>query len=270
MQYYGYIYEIRIPTSEGYRYYYGKKKSRNKIAKNYWGSGVKLRKWINAKTQGKVNYTSSMSCKIAEELGLKRRIIFYAKDELELNKLEEQIVAKHLGKEYCWNLCPGGTNSATYGHLGKSFSEESKQKIRNKLKGRKLSREHIEKISKGRMGIPSPKGMLGKKQKKESIEKAIQTKKERGTNRLSKSTIEKIKQSKQFISEETRQKMSEGQKRREHFPLSNTHKQKISDTHKGNKNPAYGKKWWNNGVLEMLAYTCPDKDWIRGRLKNKS
>ena len=61
----GYIYKITIPTSNGLRFYYGRRIS-NKIDINYWGSGKKLKYWIYKHTNGKVKHPSSMSVKTAE------------------------------------------------------------------------------------------------------------------------------------------------------------------------------------------------------------
>jgi len=72
--YVGYIYKITIPTSEGERYYWGRKIS-SKIIEWYWGGGVKLKHWVKNRTDGKINSTTSMSSKIAAEIGLTREII---------------------------------------------------------------------------------------------------------------------------------------------------------------------------------------------------
>ena len=257
MNFVGYIYKIIIPTSDGLRYYWGRKKA-TKIQTNYFGSGVKLKAWVKSKTNGKTTSPQSMSIKTAKELGLIREIVAYAKTLDELYKLEEKTIAPHLGKEYCWNLIEGGLNSATYGHLGHSCSEETKAKIRAKNKGRKLSKEVRKHISIGHLGIPSPKGMLGKHQTKEAIEKAKQTKIKNGTWKKphSKETIEKIKASKQNISLETRQKIAEANRRR-HIKHTEAYKKYMSNAYKGQNNPAYGRKWWTNGKINVFSKVCP-------------
>lgn len=262
----GYIYKITIPTSEGLKYYWGRKQATT-IQKNYFGSGVKLKKWIASKTNGKITAPYSMSVKIAKELGLKREIIAYAKTLEELYQLEEEAIAPHLGKEYCWNLIEGGLNSVTYGHLGHPCSEETKAKIRAKNKGRKLSEEVRRHISEGHKGIPSPKGMLGKHHSKEAIEKMKQTRIKNGTwgQPCSEETKIKIKLAKQNISEETRHKMSEAQKKRIHLPHTEDYKQMMSKRHTGKNNPAYGRKWWNNGKINIYQKEQPI-GFVLGRL----
>lgn len=265
----GYIYKITIPTSEGLRYYWGRKQA-TKIDINYFGSGVKLKKWIASKTNGKITAPYSMSVKIAEELGLKREIIAYAKTLEELYKLEEEAIAPHLGKEYCWNLIEGGLNSTTYGRLDHPCSEETKAKIRAKNKGRKLSDEVCKHISEGHLGIPSPKGMLGKHLSKEAIEKRKQTMIKKGTWRkpLSLETIAKIKAAKQNISEETRRRMSEGAKKRKRTKHTEEYKLALSKKRMGKNNPAYGRKWWNNGKINIYQKEQP-AGFAPGMLRKK-
>ena len=265
----GYIYKITIPTSRGLRYYWGRKIS-NKILPNYFGSGVKLKKWIYSKTNGKIKYPYSMSIKIAKKLGLTREILAYAYTIEELYQLEKDIIAPHLGKEYCQNLIEGGKNSITYGHKGHKCSEETKQKISIAKKGKKLSKKARINISKGHLGIPSPKGMLGKHHSPESIIKAKETKKKRGTYRKphSNETIEKIKISKQNISLETRQKMSNAAKLRKRHKHTNEEKIHMRQIRLGNKNPAFGRKWYNNGIIQIFEKECPI-GFIPGRLSKK-
>ena len=49
---FGYIYKISIPTSNGIRYYIGKRES-PKLDTKYWGSGIKIQKWIQKHTNFK-------------------------------------------------------------------------------------------------------------------------------------------------------------------------------------------------------------------------
>lgn len=264
----GYIYKITIPTSNGLRYYWGRKQA-TKIQPNYYGSGVKLRKWIESKTNGKIKVSYSMSVKVAEELGLKREILGYAKTLEELYQMEKDIIAPHLGKDYCWNLIEGGKNSTTYGHLGHPCSEETKAKIRAKNKGRKLSAEIRHNISLGHLGIPSPKGMLGKKHRKESIEKMINTKKKNGTWKMkaSQETRAKIKAARQYTSDYARKRVAESNRLR-HIPCSEKQKKLLSKLHSGKGNPAYGRKWWNNGKINLYQKEQPE-GFVHGRLRKR-
>lgn len=72
----------------------------------------------------------------------------------EANAKEKELIAKYTSnnKEYGYNLMDGGFNS--------SPNEETKQKISDALKGRKLSEATKEKISRSKMGEKNP--MFGK------------------------------------------------------------------------------------------------------------
>jgi hypothetical protein len=69
------------------------------------------------------------------------------------------------------------------------------------------------------------------------------------------------------------------------LPLSEEHKNKIKENsaQRGKRPHNYGKShspeaclkmknsrkgnvWWNNGIVETLSSTQPEKDWVRGRL----
>ena len=51
-KYYGYLYEIIIPTSDGEKHYYGKKEYDHRrkqctgIYESYWGSGIIIKDWF--------------------------------------------------------------------------------------------------------------------------------------------------------------------------------------------------------------------------------
>lgn len=80
------------------------------------------------------------------------------------------------------------------------------------------------------------------------------------------------------LSEETKKKLSEAHKGRK---KSAAHRKKLSEAkigkkksdrwinamkgrHVGNKNPAYGKRWWTNGVESKLCKECPGEGFILG------
>ena len=259
----GYIYKITIPTSNGLRFYYGRRIS-NKIDINYWGSGKKLKHWIYKHTNGKVKHPSSMSVKTAEKLGLKREILCYASTVEEAYELEYQIVKLHLGEKDCWNLIDGGKCSATYGNKGHKQSEEVKEYLRKINKGKVISRETREKMSKSHLGKRSPKGMLGKTHSEETRKKLSQLKS--GT-KLSEETKRKIGDANRNPSPETRAKMSAFMKRRKPIIHKEETKKILSEKKLGKLNPAFGKKWWNNGETCLLASECPGENFIQGRLK---
>lgn len=270
MSHYGYIYKITIPTFEGNRYYYGMHKTEKDFDKNYWGSGKKLFAWIKSKTDGKISQTESIGYKRAIELGLEQEILCYADTAEELYKLEEQVIAKYLGQEDCWNLIDGGKCPITCGHLGHHLSNEAKAKISKANSGKKHTKETKMKMPEAHKGQPSPKGMLGKHMSKESIEKANKTKRERGTNKHKPETIEKLRISHRNISDETRHKMRESAKKRIRYPTSEETKRKLSDLRKGENNPAYGRHWWNNGIEQKYQKECPGEGWVKGRIRRKN
>lgn len=110
----GYIYKTIIPTSEGLKYYIGQHKSQV-FDKNYYGSGVKLKKWIFSKTNGKIKSPYCMSSKIAKELGLITEVLAIAESAEELNALEETFVNNALNDKNCWNIIEGGKCTITRG-----------------------------------------------------------------------------------------------------------------------------------------------------------
>lgn len=140
IKYYGYLYEIIIPTSKGNKHYYGKKeydhrcKHHDDICKNYWGSGVFVRDWFIHHTNGL--YTSR-SCpeEIALLLGVKRIIHGYYETREGLCVAEKQLVSKHLGNSYCINMATGGTGG-NVGHY--VCTEETREKKRANHLGTKM------------------------------------------------------------------------------------------------------------------------------------
>lgn len=95
--------------------------------------------------------------------------------------------------------------------------------------------------------------------------------------------------------EETKRKISESNKGKVMGPLSDEHRQKVSEALKGDKNPFYGKQhdpilkklmnektsqtmkgripknipsgyWWNNSIINKRSIECPGNDWIRGKV----
>jgi hypothetical protein len=97
--------------------------------------------------------------------------------------------------------------------------------------------------------------------------------------------------------EETKRKISQSHQGKVMGPLSDDHKQKLSEALKGDKNPFFGKQhdpelkrrmnektsqtlkgrmpanidmfkgsiWWNNGTINKRSKDCPGDGWNRGR-----
>lgn len=131
-EYYGYLYETIIPMSDGEKHYYGKKEYDHKLYKGYvkiynwyWGSGVIIKAWFKKHTNGKYN---SRCCpeEIATRLGVKRIIHGFYKTRKELCEAEKNLVALHLGKDYCINMSEGG-------HFGGYSNQELKNTMLTKI-----------------------------------------------------------------------------------------------------------------------------------------
>lgn len=122
---YYYTYII-IPTNKASSLYlcvyFGKHITHNIINDKYAGSGTKISNY-HAKYPGEY---------------YKRYLGFY-NNSTELEQAEYDLIHDHLNKEYCLNLKDGGGNAP--------LSEETKQKISEKLKNNIISEETKQKIS---------------------------------------------------------------------------------------------------------------------------
>ena len=92
---------------------------------------------------------------------------------------------------------------------------------------------------------------LGKRLSAETRKKLSQKKKGENNPRFGK-----------HHSAETRKKMSEANKGKH---LSEESRKKMSEAHKGKMNPAFGTRWYNNGVICVRAKTCPE-GFVKGRI----
>lgn len=130
MQPYGFIYET-TNLINGKKYIGQKKYDNNRMWPSYLGSGTTLRKAI--KKYGKENF--------------KRIILAEAYSKEELDQLEIYYIAKFnaVKSRLYYNLAYGGD--------GGSQTEESRKKISNSLKGRKMNPEAVEKSRKSRIGL---------------------------------------------------------------------------------------------------------------------
>ena len=159
--------------------------------------------------------------------------------------VERFAIAKEraLGKaEY--NIADGG------GGCG-SHSEETKKKISEGNKGKKVSEETKKKMSESHKGVQVwNKGIPRTDETKRKISEANKGKK---------------------LSEEAKKKMSESRKGRTSWnkgkklePLSEEHKMKISEAMKGNTHTK-GMKWFNNGKINKVCFECPE-GFVPGKL----
>ncbi len=212
----------------------------------------------------------------------KRIIAICHTDEI-LNILEIEYIAlyKSIGKaEY--NKAKGGKTAAGFKH-----TDEWKSLMSKKFKGRNVSEEQKIKISK----------TLKKFYKSEEGKRAIKETALKNSNnvewkrKLSNFMIEfyKTEEGKAFLdrkrkprSEETKRKMSESLRGRKCWnkglTLSDKYRQKLSESHKGLKQSEEskkkkseslkgknkGRKYYNNGIIEVMRFECPE-GFVSGR-----
>ena len=159
------------------------------------------------------------------------------------------------------NMSYGGEGSS-----GRVLSEETKEKIRQKNKNKKLTKEHRKKVSqqvsqrrwwndgmgdKHTIECPGDGWVLGRLYSRKLSDVEIEN-------------IRKLNTGK-YVSEETRQKQSMMRRGKK---LTDEHKKKIGEASKklGLIPPsAKGKNWWNNGHSQKLCFDCPGDEWVRGR-----
>jgi len=200
----------------------------------------------------------------------KDRVIFLKKNLTEFDAYKhENYIISILGLKseggILINLSYGGEGSS-----GRVLSEETKNKIRQKNKNKKLTEEQKELISrqvsqrrwwnngvedKHTIECPGEGWILGRLFTK-NCEK-YKTKEFAEKSR--KNNLGKI------VSDETRKKQSMLRKGKK---LTDEHKKKIGQASKklGLKPPsAKGKKWWNDGVSQKLCFECPGEGWVSGR-----
>lgn len=145
------------------------------------------------------------------------------------------------------------------GHnYGKSLSEETKKKISDKLKGREIKSEWIEKAKQNRRSYKGEENpFYGKSHSNETKEHLKQKTKETWKNQPHPWIGRKH-------SEETKKKMSEDRKGNPKYSnkLTGECKQKIA-------NSKIGRKLWNNGEQQKFSKECPGEGWILGGIKTK-
>ena len=157
-EYVYYIYKTTCTITN--KYYIGMHKTCN-LKDGYMGSGLLLRRSITK--HGRENHLFE--------------ILEYCTDEIDLCKKEEEIVNEELLLDnLCMNLKIGGIGGATM--TGRKQSKETIEKRVAKLRGKKRSEEfrkanaeRMRMIWKGNQYAKGNKHWVGKKHKKESIEK---------------------------------------------------------------------------------------------------
>lgn len=236
MKKYHFVYITRRINSP--YYYYGVHSTDN-LEDGYIGSGYHLKNAVNK--YGKENFS--------------REILKFFDSHEEALKYENKIITKEiLNDKYCYNIQPGGKGTKEEHLLS------TKEKMSIKAKGRKLSREQINKIVETRKRNIEEKGyfhsdesrrkignaskgnkyLLGHKASKETRKKMSESHKERFKKdpelkqRISSSLKEFYKENQKIISNDSKKRMSESQKGRFKNPEE---RRRVSElTKKGMKN----------------------------------
>lgn len=245
MTYYGYIYKITIPTSKGDRFYIGKRVSPI-IQSYYWGSGIKIQKWVQKHTH-KQFVSNNLPEEIAKKLNLKREILYWAKDEIDLCQKEFEFTKDILNNKLFWNLRVGGDR------IG--ISEETRKRMSKARKGKPgwnkgLTKETDERIklkAERQTGIP-----LSEEHRKSLCKPKSVPNYRKNKTYEEVYGIEKAKALKESFS-----KTRKGKKQS---------KALIEKRSKSLK----GLLWWNNGKLCTRSKTCPGKDWVKGQLRKRT
>lgn len=121
-------------------------------------------------------------------------------------------------------------------------SEKSKEKYSSKMKGRKKSEEFKKKVSKGM------KGLIKSEEHCKNLSKALTGKKVSEETKRKLSLVNTGKK----LSKETRKKMSESRIGKKHSIHC------LEEIRKKFGNGSRGKKWFNNGIISVLKFECPE------------
>lgn len=223
---------------------------------DYMGSGVLLLK--AQKKYGIENFKKEI-------------LVFNIPRDEQANTLEETFIKaerEKVGRENCYNIADGGYSS---GMKGKHLTEEHKKKLSEALKGRPSPNKgkHISDKTKKKISDYN-KGKTLSEEHKMKIAETL-----KGHN-VSEETREKLSAHKGWHhTEATKKKMSETHKGIPGRPMSEETKRKLSEankkenlseeTLKKRSEAVKGKKWFNNGEINVMSYGCPE-GFVPGRI----
>ena len=185
--------------------YIGQDKNNNE---KYIGSGDLIKRAI--KKYGKENFIKEIICYCDNQEDLDNNERFYIK---KYNSIDENIG---------YNISVGGRDGTM---LNRKMSEETRKKISNSHKGKKLTKNHKAALSNSH---------TGKKVSEETRKKMSESQK----------LINRAKP----MSEEIKKKISESKKGKK---VSEETRKKMSKAHKGIKNHFYGKSHTNETIIKI-------------------
>jgi hypothetical protein len=222
----------------------------------------------------------------------KSRIIFLKRNLTEEESFKHEIYMisvfgrKDLGTGILRNRTDGGEGSSgsiksletkrklSESHRGKKLSKETKRKIGSSLKGRVHGEETILKMRKAKKGK-----IMSEDAKRKMSEKKLGIKlKEEHKINISRAMKGKPAHNKgKKCSEDHKKKVSKALKDIGHKPpsrkgkiLNIEHKKRISKSlkEKGHLPPLHkNTKWWNDGQINKRSVECPGNNWVLGRIK---
>ena len=202
----------------------------------YWGTST----YKEASPESDGYYGSPVTHKEHWSIPHSKIVVKVFSNETERLDYEEACILPDLDNPKCLNehatrcfsreTCKRGGQAAAQKSRGVPRTLEVKKKISEKLSGRALTPQHVQKLKEAERPPVT----------QESVKKRVESRK--GYRH----------------STETKQKMSESSKGK---PVSLETRSKISESVKGFK-------WYNNGVESIQAYTHPGKGWAEGRILN--
>lgn len=214
---YNYTYKLTFKYDERYYYYGVHSTNKEPDIDGYFGSGKEV---------GRYKEKYGKDC-------FKKKILNFYNTRKEALLAEDALVpVELLSDEFCLNKIQGG---GTFDTTGMHLSEEMKKEVSKRFKGKKRTKESIEK-------------MLETKKKNNSFKTSEETKKklsEKAKNKIFiyKDDVQK-RIDKHLLDEYLKNGWIEGYKKERN--------EKVSKSKIGSKNPMFGKAWSKESIEKML------------------